>query len=151
MTWPHQYASSPVNGVHSLVGNIKLPFRALVLLITTEAIMKATTAQKIERAADAYNRAVNSTSVQNELIVIQEFAKRGITATPRKDVWTYDVWLHIRDNLNGKEKRQVRKGEQSVKVRTMYEEKKNGVKTGKLKPATACLFHISQTDVVEEG
>jgi hypothetical protein len=131
------------------VGNIKHPFWALVLLITTEAIMKATTAQKIERATQAYNRAINSSSVQNELIVIQEFAKRGITATPRKDVWIYDVWLYVNDAANGKQKRQVRKGEKSVKVRTMYEEKKNGVKTGKLKPATACLFHISQTDPVE--
>ena len=114
--------------------------------------MKATTAQKIERATQAYNRAINSSSVQNELIVIQEFAKRGITATPRKDVWIYDVWLYVNDATNGKQKRQVRKGEKSVKVRTMYEEKKNGVKTGKLKPATTCLFHISQTDsITDEG
>ena len=31
----------------------------------------------------------------------------------------------------------------------MVEEKKNGVKTGKIRPATACLFHISQTVPVE--
>jgi hypothetical protein len=38
-----------------------------------------------------------------------------------------------------------------VKIRTIRDEEKNGVKTGKKRPATACLFHISQTDPVDDG
>ena len=110
--------------------------------------MKATTAQKIEQANKSYQRVINGSS-KNDPIVIQAFLDRGIIATPRIDVFKYNDWLYVSDPANGKQKRQVRKGEKSVKVRTMYEEVKNGVKTGKLKPATAKLFHISQTDPVE--
>jgi len=98
-----------------------------------------------QQAEQSYNRAVSNVSVQNDLIVVQEFKKRGITATPRTDVFTYNTWLY-------KFKRQVRKGEKSVKVRTIRDEEKNGVKTGKKRPATACLFHLSQTDsITDEG
>ena len=110
--------------------------------------MKANTAQKIEQANKSYQRVINGSS-KNDPIVIQAFLDRGIIATPRIDVFKYNDWLYVSDPANGKQKRQVRKGEKSVKVRTMYEEVKNGVKTGKLKPATAKLFHISQTDPVE--
>ena len=144
MTWPFQYASSPVYGGHSLAGNSKHPYRVLVLLITTEAIMNIST-KVAQQAEQSYNRAVSNVSVQNDLIVVQEFKKRGITATPRTDVFTYNTWLY-------KFKRQVRKGEKSVKVRTIRDEETNGVKTGKKRPATACLFHISQTDsITDEG
>ena len=110
--------------------------------------MKATTAQKIEQANKSYQRVINGSS-KNDTVVIQAFLDRGIIATPRIDVFKYNDWLYVSDPANGKQKRQVRKGEKSVRVRTMYEEVKNGVKTGKLKPATAKLFHISQTDPVE--
>jgi len=113
--------------------------------------MKATTAQKIEQANKSYQRVINGSS-KNDPIVIQAFLDRGIIATPRIDVFKYNDWLYVKHPETGKEKRQVREGEKSVKVRTMYEEKKNGVKTGKMKPATACLFHISQTDsITDEG
>ena len=112
--------------------------------------MKATTAQKVEQATQSYLRVINGSS-KNDTVVIQAFLDRGIIATPRIDVFKYNDWLYVKHPATGKEKRQVRKGEKSVKVRTMYEEKKNGVKTGKMKPATACLFHISQTDPVEAG
>ena len=110
--------------------------------------MKTTTAQKIEQATQSYLRVINGSS-KNDTVVIQAFLDRGIIATPRIDVFKYNDWLYVSDPANGKQKRQVRKGEKSVRVRTMYEEVKNGVKTGKLKPATAKLFHISQTDPVE--
>ena len=112
--------------------------------------MKATTAQKVEQATQSYLRVINGSS-KNDTVVIQAFLDRGIIATPRIDVFKYNDWLYVKHPETGKEKRQVREGEKSVKVRTMYEEKKNGVKTGKMKPATACLFHISQTDPVDDG
>ena len=110
--------------------------------------MKATTAQKVEQATQSYHRVINGSS-KNDTVVIQAFLDRGIIATPRIDVFKYNDWLYVSDPATGKERRQVRKGEKSVKVRTMVDDEKNGVKTGKKRPATACLFHISQTDPVE--
>ena len=99
--------------------------------------MKANT-QKAEQAEQSLNRAVNGQSVQNDMIVIKEFSNRGIDATPRVDVFTYNIWKFQKG-------RQVKKGEKSVKVRTFIEDKK----TGKTRCSMACLFHISQTDPVE--
>ena len=96
--------------------------------------MKANT-QKAEQAEQSLNRAVNGQSVQNDMIVIKEFSNRGIEATPRVDVFTYNIWKFQKG-------RQVKKGEKSVKVRTFIEDKK----TGKTRCSTACLFHISQTE-----
>ena len=100
--------------------------------------MKANT-QKAEQAEQSLNRAVNGQSVQNDMIVIKEFSNRGIGATPRVDVFTYNIWKFQKG-------RQVKKGEKSVKVRTFIEDKK----TGKTRCSMACLFHISQTEPVEE-
>ena len=101
--------------------------------------MKANT-QKAEQAEQSLNRAINGQSVQNDMIVMKEFSNRGIVATPRVDVFTYNIWKFQKG-------RQVKKGEKSVKVRTFIEDKK----TGKTRCSMACLFHVSQTDVVEEG
>ncbi len=83
-----------MNGVHFLVGNSKHPYRVFVLLITTEAIMKISTKKLHSKLHSHYNRAVSNVSVQNDLIVVQEFKKRGITATPRTDVFTYNTWQY---------------------------------------------------------
>jgi|TARA_Y100000296_G_C5042720_1_gene190712 hypothetical protein len=109
--------------------------------------MKATTAQKVEQATQSYNRVISGSS-KNDALVIEAFLQRGIIATPRVDVFKYNDWLLVSDSATGKEKRQVRKGEKSVKVYTMVDEEKGGEKTGKKRRATACLFHISQTDLV---
>jgi len=95
--------------------------------------MKANT-QKAAQAEQSLNRAINGQSVQNDMIVMKEFSNRGIVATPRVDVFTYNIWKFQKG-------RQVKKGEKSVKVRTFIEDKK----TGKTRCSTACLFHISQT------
>jgi hypothetical protein len=100
--------------------------------------MKANT-QKAVQAEQSYNRAITGQSVQNDLIVIREFKNRGIGATPRVDVFTYNIWKFQKG-------RQVVKGEKSVKVRTFIEDEK----TRKTRCSTACLFHISQTEPVEE-
>jgi hypothetical protein len=99
--------------------------------------MKVNT-QKAEQAEQSLNRAINGQSVQNDMIVMKEFSNRGIVATPRVDVFTYNIWKFQKG-------RQVKKGEKSVKVRTFIEDKK----TGKTRCSMACLFHISQTDPVE--
>ena len=90
-----------------------------------------------EMAAQSYSKAVNGRSVMNDAKVISQFAERGIDATPREDVFTYNIWRNVKG-------RQVRKGEKSVRIVTFIEDKK----TGKKRPKTACVFHISQTDLV---
>ena len=94
--------------------------------------MKATAAM----AEQSYNKAVNGRSVVNDAKVISQFAERGIDATPRVDVFTYNIWRHQKG-------RQVVKGEKSVKIVTFIEDK-----YGKKRPKTAFVFHISQTEAV---
>lgn len=93
--------------------------------------MKATAAL----AEQSYNKAVNGRSCVNDAKVISQFAARGIDATPRVDVFTYNIWLYQKG-------RQVMKGEKSVKLVTFIEDKK----TGKKRPKTAFVFHASQTE-----
>ena len=88
-------------------------------------------------AAQSYSKAVNGSSCVNDAKVISQFAERGIDATPRVDVFTYNIWRHQKG-------RQVMKGEKSVRLVTFIEDKK----TGKKRPKTACVFHISQTEAV---
>jgi len=92
--------------------------------------MKATAAM----AEQSYNKAVNGRSAVNDAKVISQFAARGIDATPRVDVFTYNIWRHQKG-------RQVVKGEKSVKIVTFIEDK-----YGKKRPKTACVFHVSQTE-----
>ena len=96
--------------------------------------MKATAAL----AAQSYSKAVNGRSCVNDAKVISQFAERGIDATPRVDVFTYNIWRHQKG-------RQVMKGEKSVRIVTFIEDKK----TGKKRPKTACVFHISQTEALQ--
>ena len=72
----------------------------------------------------------------NDALVIYAFEERGINATPRVDVFTYNAWL-----AKG---RQVKKGEKGVKVVT-FVEKADGSKL----PRSVTVFHISQTDLME--
>jgi|ETNvirnome_6_100_1030635.scaffolds.fasta_scaffold17166_1 hypothetical protein len=96
--------------------------------------MKATQ----QMAEQSYNKAVNGHSVINDAKVISLFAERGIDATPREDVFTYNIWRNVKG-------RQVRKGEKSVRIVTFIEDKK----TGKKRPKSAAVFHISQTDPID--
>ena len=97
--------------------------------------MKATAAM----AAQSYSKAVNGSSCVNDAKVISQFAERGIDATPREDVFTYNIWRNVKG-------RQVRKGEKSVRIVTFIEDKK----TGKKRPKSAAVFHISQTDSITD-
>lgn len=72
---------------------------------------------------------------QNDLLVVAAFEERGIEATPRVDVFTYNAWL-----AKG---RRVKKGEKGVKIFTFIE-KKDGSKT----PRSVTVFHLSQTETL---
>ena len=87
-----------------------------------------------ELAAQTYDRAITGSSVANEATIVRAFAERGIEAHPREDTFTYNVWRH-------QFARQVRKGEKGVQIVTFRKDKK-----GETVPASAYVFHISQTD-----
>lgn len=70
---------------------------------------------------------------QNDPLVIAGFEERGIEATPRVDVFTYNAWL-----AKG---RRVRKGEKGVKGFTFIEKK-----DGNKRPWRVTFFHLSQTE-----
>lgn len=103
-----------------------------------------------ERAAmqlESLERCVTRVASQNDQLVIDGFAARGIQATPRVDVFTYNAWQALG--------RQVRKGEKSVRV-TVYipcnpsaaDRAKNPAAPARVRPRTAYVFHISQTDPI---
>ena len=91
--------------------------------------MKATAAM----AAQSYSKAVNGRSCVNDAKVISQFAERGIDATPRVDVFTYNIWRHQKG-------RQVMKGEKSVRIVTFIEDKKDWQKSALKQP----VFSISR-------
>jgi antirestriction protein ArdC len=92
---------------------------------------------------DSLSRAKCGTSMANDLAVIHGFAARGINATPREDVFTYQAWLALG--------RQVRKGEKSLKISTWKpcsKKKPDGTTEQYVIPWNAAVFHISQTDPI---
>lgn len=102
-----------------------------------------------ETPEQALQRIQNMGFGKNDALVIMAFADRGIAPediTPRENVLTFRAW-----KAKG---RSVAKGAISVKVTTWIPCKdtdkqaaasKDGEKKSKLRPKTACLFHVSQT------
>lgn len=90
---------------------------------------------KIKAGQATIEKAQSRDFGQNDLLVVMAFNDRGIQATPRVDVFTYNAWL-----AKG---RQVRKGEKGVTIFTFIE-KKDGSKT----PRSVTVFHVSQTDLL---
>lgn len=72
----------------------------------------------------------------NDALVIHAFSERGLSVTPRVDVFTFNAWL-----AKG---RQVKKGEKGVKIVTFFE-KPDGSKQSR----SVTVFHLSQTNPVE--
>jgi hypothetical protein len=103
---------------------------------------------------DALARAQNPIGpLSNFPDIIIQFAARGIPVAeirPRENVFTYHAWRALG--------RQVRRGEHGVKVTTFVpmQRRERDPSTGEEKttetrrPATAVVFHITQTDPVAE-
>lgn len=109
---------------------------------------------------EAYSRAANPIgSLTNWPIIIAEFAARGIPVDdirPRENVLTYHAWRAVG--------RQVRRGEHGVKVTTfipvehgsrdgapkseLTAEQSDKLRKRSSRPATAVVFHVSQTDPI---
>jgi hypothetical protein len=107
--------------------------------------------EKQQRAREALQAIQNNPSMANFGQVIEAFAARGFDPCdidPKVNVLTYAAWTALG--------RQVRRGEKSVKVTTWHPiEDRNAAPAApgarpsvKMRPVTACLFHISQTDAI---
>lgn len=91
---------------------------------------------KIKAGQDTVAKAQRGMSIHNDTVVIAAFQERGIEATPRVDVFTFNAWL-----AKG---RVVRKGQKGVKVVTFFE-KPDGSKVSR----SVTVFHVSQTDAAD--
>jgi len=99
---------------------------------------------KAKTQAEALNRATSSQSVRNEAIVVDSFAARGIAATPRVDVFSYNAW-----QAKG---RQVQRGQKGVKLTTWIackgRENSTGERERSTRPKSVSVFHVSQTEAI---
>lgn len=96
------------------------------------------------KMAEAINRAENGLSLANYAPIIEGFSEKGIPLdeiVPRVNVFTYNVW-----RAKG---RQVRKGEKGVKIVSFIPTVDDNGKE-KRYPKGATVFHISQTDPIEQ-
>lgn len=108
---------------------------------------RRTAEERMADAREALERATNGVS-ENDGLVIQAFAMRGLEVTPRVDVFTYRAWQAAG--------RQVRRGEHGVKVVVWVprepnaaERKRDPNAKGTMMPWHTTVFHVSQTDPIE--
>lgn len=111
---------------------------------------------KIHRAQEQVARIRQTRPSQNDVMAIMELTARGIPAAaidPRENVFPFDAWLAFG--------RHVRKGEKAIAVTVwtpvttkdangatvpVTRETRDGGERTALRPVTAYLFHVSQTD-----
>lgn len=107
---------------------------------------------RAELGRESVERAQAGCSPANDARVIEAFAERGIVATPRVDVFTYNGWRGLEPP------RQVKRGQKGVRVtvwipkdsETDDDKPKNRDERRKMRAITAVLFHKSQTKLVGE-
>ena len=102
---------------------------------------------------NALGRAVSGKSMMNYAGIVHGFMERGIPAdeiNPRENVFTYRAWQALG--------RQVRKGEKGIKVITYIpldpKRREDGTidpkRPGGARPWSTTVFHISQTDPMQD-
>lgn len=105
--------------------------------------------KKAEIQQQALSNALSQNSTYNYQAIFNGFSSMGIELVdikPRENIFTYNAWKA--------QNRQVRKGEHGVKVSILIPTKKNDKDTGeeitekRFKNTT--VFHISQTDPIDE-
>jgi len=97
--------------------------------------------EKKMQAEESFASARMNMSEENDNIVISAFENRGIEATPREDVFTFNIWKH-------KFNRIVKKGEKGVKIGTYFKKKEINDEGDEVEVSgrrTTTVFHISQT------
>lgn len=125
---------------------------------TTKPRARRARGPKLDRAeiqAKALQNAQADRSWANYETIFDEFMQRGIPVeeiTPRVNVFTYHAWRALG--------RQVRKGEKGVKILSMApitrraddndaQADQGEGKPARMRPVSAVVFHISQTDPIE--
>jgi len=105
-----------------------------------------------ELQSEALHRATSAATTRNYATIISGFVAKGISADdiiPRQNIFTFHAWKALG--------RQVRKGEHGIKITTWIPckdrkttEKPDEKRDIRLRPKTAVVFHISQTDAIGE-
>lgn len=97
---------------------------------------------KAQIQTDSLNRAKNGDSLSNFPAILSGFAEKGIyDVIPRVNVFTYNAWKALN--------RQVRKGENGVRVVTWIPTKEKGTENSRMLCKHSTVFHISQTDPIQ--
>ena len=107
---------------------------------------------KHEIQDQAYHNAISNGSTRNYATIISGFVAKGISCDdiiPRENVFTFYAWKALG--------RQVRKGEHGIKITTWIPCKGRKVADPKdeqnktrLRPKTAVVFHVSQTEPLNQ-
>jgi len=99
--------------------------------------------------AEALSRATRGQSFANYTSIFEGFMQKGIAEAdikPRENVFTFNAWKALG--------RYVRRGEHGVRVLTFIETEKEDKTTGKKetsrRPWSSTVFHVSQTEKVEQ-
>ena len=109
---------------------------------------KRTQAELEQMAREALGRAASGTSIANYATIFGALMDRGIPESeilPRENVFTYHAWRALG--------RQVRRGEHGVKIAVWIPKVETdtiGKESTRLMATTATVFHISQTDKIEQ-
>jgi len=104
---------------------------------------------KEQMQAEALSRATQGQSFANYTSIFEGFMRKGIPEQeikPRENVFTFNAWKALG--------RYVRKGEHGVRVLTFIETEKEDKATGKKetsrRPWSSTVFHVSQTEAIED-
>ena len=104
---------------------------------------------RAEIALQALQNAVGHESTMNYEAIFEGFAEMGVEVDeilPRENVFTFNAWKAMG--------RVVRKGQHGVKVVTFVPMRQTDKETGEVtetrRPRSTTVFHISQTEVIDD-
>ena len=104
---------------------------------------RLTTDERNARREESLSRAIGTLQSQNDSVVEMHYAAQGIQATPRVDVFTYNAWQALG--------RQVRKGEHGCRLTVWIHPSPSATnKEPKPFPKSTTVFHVSQTDAIDQ-
>ena len=104
---------------------------------------RLTTDERNARREESLSRAIGTIQSQNDSVVEMHYAALGIHATPRVDVFTYNAWQALG--------RQVRKGEHGCRLTVWIHPSPSATnKEPKPFPKSTTVFHVSQTDAIDQ-
>jgi len=104
---------------------------------------RLTPQERQARSEESLSRAIGTIQSQNDSVVEAHYAALGIHATARTDVFTYNAWRALG--------RQVRKGEHGCRLTVwIHPTSTDPAKVNKPFPKATTVFHVSQTDPIDQ-